>query len=119
MPVRGLLGAVLLAISCVALAELQLTTAQAKSHVGEKATVCGTVASAKYAARAKGMPTFLNLDKPFPDHIFTAVIWGHNRPRFPTPPESLTGSFICVSGFITSYRNVPQIIVNDPSQIGQ
>jgi hypothetical protein len=119
MPVRGLFGAVLLAIPCVALADLQLTAAQAKSHVGEKAKVCGTVASAKYVSRSKGMPTFLNLDKPFPDQIFTAVVWGHDRPRFPTPPESLAGSFICVSGFITSYRNVPEIIVSDPSQIGR
>lgn len=119
MSVRGLFGAALLAISCVALAELQLTAAQAKNHVGEKAKVCGTVASAKYATGAKGMPTFLNLDKPFPDQIFTAVIWGHDRRRFPAPPESLAGSFICVSGFITSYRNVPEIIVNDPSQIGR
>ena len=119
MPVRGLFGAALLAISGVALAEPQLTAAQAKSHVGEKAKVCGTVASAKYLPRAKGMPTFLNLDKSFPDQIFTAVIWGHRRPRFSTPPESLAGSFICVSGFITSYRNLPEIIVNDPSQIGR
>jgi hypothetical protein len=119
MPVRGLFGAVLLAISWVALAELQLTAAQAKSHVGEKAKVCGTVASTKYLPRSKGMPTFLNLDRPYPDQIFTAVIWGHDRRRFPIPPESLAGSFICVSGFITSYRNVPEIIVNDPSQIGR
>jgi hypothetical protein len=34
MPVRGLFGAALLAISCIALAELQLTAVQAKSHVG-------------------------------------------------------------------------------------
>lgn len=119
MPVRGLFGAALLAMSGVALAELQLTAAQATSHVGEKAKVCGTVASAKYVPRSRGMPTFLNLDKPFPDHIFTAVIWGHNRPRFPTPPEALAGSFICVSGLITSYRNLPEIVVNDPSQIGR
>jgi hypothetical protein len=117
--IQGLFGALLLAISCPALAEVQLTAVQAKSHVGEKAKVCGTVASAKYLPRSKGMPTFLNLDKPFPDQIFTAVIWGHDRPRFPTPPESWGGSIICVSGFITSYRDVPEIIVNHPSQISR
>ena len=39
-----------------------LTADQAPSHVGENATICGTVASANYAAHAKGQPTFLNLD---------------------------------------------------------
>jgi hypothetical protein len=42
----------------------KLTTAEAKDHVGEQATVCGKVASARYAATSRGKPTFLNLDKP-------------------------------------------------------
>jgi hypothetical protein len=44
-----------------------LTAAQAKDHVGEPATVCGVVASATFATRTKGQPTFLNLDQPYPN----------------------------------------------------
>ena len=43
-----------------------LTAEQAASHVGETATVCGTVASAHYARRARSQPTFLDLGKPYP-----------------------------------------------------
>src|SRR5712692_5691208 len=52
---------------------------EAASHVGESTTVCGLVASATHAARSRGAPTFLNLGKPYPDQIFTAVIWGDDR----------------------------------------
>lgn len=104
--------------SCFAAsADPLLSAAQAASHIGEHAKVCGVVASAKYAARSKGSPTFLNLDKPYPAQIFTAVIWGDARDRFPTPPESLAGEVICVDGVISSFRGTPEIIVSDPSQI--
>jgi hypothetical protein len=45
------------------------------------------VASAKYAENSRGQPTFLNLDLPYPDHIFTAVIWSEDRAAFDEPPE--------------------------------
>ncbi len=57
-----------------------LTAVQAKHHVGKPRPVCGVVANATFAARSKGLPTFLNLEKPYPEHIFTALIWGSERP---------------------------------------
>jgi hypothetical protein len=54
----------------------QLTAAEAKDHIGKKLIVCGTVVSARHATRSRGQPTFLNLDKPYPNQIFTVVIWG-------------------------------------------
>jgi hypothetical protein len=47
----------------------KLTTAEAKEHIGEQATVCGKVASARYAATTRGKPTFLDLDKPYPGPV--------------------------------------------------
>jgi hypothetical protein len=44
----------------------KLTAAEAKDHIGERATVCGRVASTRYAVTSRGKPTFLNLDKPYP-----------------------------------------------------
>jgi len=66
-------------------AEQRLTATQAKAHVGEQATVCGSVAGVHYATRSKGEPTFINLDKPYPDQIFTILIWGSDRPKFGNP----------------------------------
>ena len=95
-----------------------ISPADAHKYVGEKKTVCGQVASATYAARSRRQPTFLNLDRPYPNHIFTVVIWGSDRNKFKTPPETLfKAKTICVTGVIDVYRGKPQIIVRDPSQI--
>lgn len=104
-------------LSGVATARETIRAADAIKHVGKQATVCGLVASAKYAEASAGSPTFLNLDEPYPDHVFTAVIWGTSRGNFPSPPETLRGRRICVSGTITTYRGRAQIEVSRPSQI--
>jgi hypothetical protein len=64
------------ALPCIAQAQTpHLTAAEAKNHVGETATVCGRVASAHFAEKAKGLPTFMNLDMPYPQQIFTILIY--------------------------------------------
>ena len=57
--------------------------------------------SAKYAQTSRRSPTFLNLDQPYPNQVFTAVIWGDPRPWFKSAPELLQGHSICVTGTIT------------------
>jgi hypothetical protein len=59
-----------------------ITAAEAENHIGDTATVCGQVASTKYAASSRGQPTFINLDKPYPSPIFTVLIWGLDRAKF-------------------------------------
>ena len=111
-----ILIAVQLAASAARAAD-SLSAADAANHIGELAEVCGIVASATYATRSRGQPTFLNIDRPYPDHIFTALIWGSNRARFDYAPETLKGERICVRGVITAYRGKPQIVVSTPSQL--
>jgi DNA/RNA endonuclease YhcR with UshA esterase domain len=86
-------------------------------YVGRGATVCGVVASAKYAEQTHRQPTFLNLDKPYPNQVFTAVIWGSDRSAFSYAPESLVGRKICVSGSVELYKGKAEIIVSGPGQI--
>lgn len=96
----------------------RISAAEAAQHVGEVAEVCGRVASAAHIAAVKGQPTFLNLDRPYPDQPFNVVIWGSARSRFDTPPErAFDGKEICVTGLIETYRGKPQIVVSDPEQI--
>jgi DNA/RNA endonuclease YhcR with UshA esterase domain len=95
----------------------KITPGEASAHIGQTATVCGHVASTKYAYRLKGRPTFLNLDKPYPNQIFTVVIWGSDRSAFGTPEAAYSGKNICVTGIIKSYRGIPEIIAKRPSQI--
>ena len=81
---------------------------EAAVHIGEEATICGVVASATFAARSRRQPTFLNLDKPYPNHIFTVVIWGTDRAAFSPPPEvAYRNKRVCVTGFIKEYRGRP------------
>jgi len=101
-----------------AVAQERISPTDAANYVGKSVTVCGKVASATYSARSKGRPTFLNLDRPYPNQIFTALIWGENRSKFSPPPDkAYSGKQICVTGVISTYRNQPQIVVKDPSQI--
>ena len=98
-------------------AQKKLTAAEAKEHFGETTTVCGKVVSTSYADSSRGHPTFLNLDKPYPNQIFTTVIWGENRSKFGKPEEDYKGKRICVSGTITAYGGKPEMVVSDPSQL--
>lgn len=94
-----------------------LTAAEAKNHVGENATVCGTVVSTHYSERTKGNPTFLNLDEPYPRQIFTILIWGSDRGKFGDPEGKFGNKRVCVTGVIKDYKGVPEVIVEQPSQI--
>ncbi len=112
----------LLAVTCfnttAALAQERIRSSEAGQYVGKKVTVCGQVASTNFAARSRGRPTFLNLDRPYPNQIFTVVIWGENRAKFGGSPEQLYRSRrICVTGTVSTYRGQPQIVASDPSQI--
>jgi DNA/RNA endonuclease YhcR with UshA esterase domain len=112
--------ATLLAISLFGaslFAQKKLTTSEAKEHIGETATVCGTVVSARYAASTKGQPTFLNLDRAYPGQVFTVLIWGSDRAKFVAPETDYRGKRICATGKITEYRGVPEIIASEPRQI--
>jgi hypothetical protein len=97
--------------------EKKITAAEAGQHVGRTATVCGVVASGRYAKPTRGRPTFLNLDKPYPDQVFTILIWGENRAKFGTPEQSLLHKRVCVSGSIREYGGKPEIVASEPSQI--
>jgi micrococcal nuclease len=98
-------------------AQKKITALEAKDHINESATVCGNVVSARFSASTKGKPTFLNLEKPYPNQIFTVVIWGSNRTKFGTPEIEYKGKRICVTGKIENFRGVPEIDASDPQQV--
>jgi hypothetical protein len=92
--------------------------AEAASMVGERAVVCGRVVATNFAREVRGRPTYLNLERPFPDQPFDVVIWGRYRERFLVPPEThFRNRTICVSGVVTSHRSTPRIEATSPAQI--
>jgi hypothetical protein len=98
-------------------AQTSVTAAEAKSHVGERATVCGKVVSTRWAESSRGSPTFLNFDQPYPDQVFTLVIWGYDRSKFNSPETTYRGKRVCVTGKISAFKGVPEVVANDPAQI--
>ena len=112
-----LIVTVVLTVTLSVLAEKTLKATEAKDHIGEQATVCGKVVSSRYAESSRGSPTFLNFDQPYPNQVFTLLIWGRDRSKFGNPETSYRGKRICVTGKISDYKGVPEILVNAPPQV--
>jgi hypothetical protein len=99
---------VLLVSASIAWGESTLSTTDAARHIGEHTTVCGEIASEHTATRSRGTPTFINLDAPYPNQIFTALVWGSDRANVGNLPRN---GRICVTGTITEYRGTPEIVL--------
>jgi hypothetical protein len=106
----------ILALWALPMSAATVSPDDAAGHVGETTTVCGMVASAKFVVGSRAQPTFLDLGKPYPNAVFTAVIFGDDRPKFGTPE---IGKRACVIGQIRDYRGRPEIILSDPGQLSE
>lgn len=96
----------------------QVTAEQAKYFVGDECTVCGKVVSTKFLESSNSQPTFLNLDKKFPEQVFTLVIFGKDRVNFTYAPEEyLYNKTICIKGKVEDRNGTPQMIVSEESAI--
>jgi hypothetical protein len=62
-----------------------------------------------YEASTNGSPTFCN-DAPFPDNIFTMVVWGEDWTDY-------DGQCLVITGRVTAFHAKPQIEARDRSQI--
>ena len=115
--IAALVACVAVHVATPAVADDMLTPDQAPLHIGENATVCGVVASTRYAAGTKGQPTFLNFDLPYPRQIFSVVIWGSDRPKFGTPDTTLMGKRTCATGTIQSFEARPRSSLLTPDSL--
>jgi hypothetical protein len=106
----SLAAAFLLSGVLIPAAAQTIPSTDAKNHIGEKATVCGLVVSKSTAAQSQGTPTFIDLDKPYPDESFTVVIWERDKAAVGVLPSS---GQLCVTGIITDYRGRAEIVLHD------
>ena len=119
---RMLRGAVLATVwlataAMVSAQTARITAREAKNHAGEKATVCGKVVGIHFVSSGKGQPTFIHFDQQYPDQVFTLVIWKTDRAKFGRPEELYRDKDLCVTGKITIYLGIPEIVASNPSQI--
>ena len=98
-----------------------VTPADAMSQVGRAAKVCGVVASTVYEPNSRAHPTFVTLispDQPSANRALTAVIYGTDRAKFGGNPEAvLQGQRVCVTGFVSFFRQRPEMILSNPAQV--
>lgn len=89
-------------------------TVQAQFYMGknEAIKVCGTVVSIKMPSKGN---IFLNLDKKFPNQLFTVTIFKDNVSNFSYSPDTfLSGKTICVTGKVANFNGTPTMnIVNE------
>jgi hypothetical protein len=95
----------------------KVPAAQAGEFLGRRATVCGSVASARYAENAEGQPTFLFIGAAFPNHPFSVRIWGRDREKFGIDLTSLAGKTVCATGEIGRANNRPEIVVRSADKL--
>ena len=103
---------ILLVCALVALAPLHgaerhtYSTAEAKNHIGEDATVVGLVTKVSFARKAE----FLNFDGEYPNQLFSAVIFAVDFDRV-GEVKTYVGQKVAVTGTIKLYHGKPQINV--------
>jgi len=91
---------------------------EAVAHVGDSITVTGKVFSTRYFENSKDAPTLMNLGAAYPNQLLTVVIYGESRSKFSQSPEVFyKNKNITVSGRVELYKNQPQIVVRDASQL--
>lgn len=93
-----------------------VSTIAVKYHVNSRIGVCGTVVSTKYHEPSGG--TFLNLDRKFPNQVFSVTIWKDARNNFTYRPEQyLLNKEVCIQGDIRMNRGTPTMNITHEAAI--
>lgn len=56
-----------LGLASTALMAQAIATSEAAKHIQERETVCGMIAGEHTAVSSRGTPTFIKLDRPYPN----------------------------------------------------
>jgi len=102
----------------------RVAAADAKSHVGETATVCGKVVDTKvpkYGIAGHGKPVSFDLDQPEPNPIFYFVAFGSKAGDAGVQEvvDAYKGKNVCVTGKISQMPTggAPLIMAADRAKI--
>ena len=89
------------------------STAEAKNHVGEFASVVGVV---EQVSSSRSGTQFLNFDGRFPHAPFTAVVFASDAAAVGDVTQ-YEGKHVAVTGKIALYRGTPEIVVKKPNAL--
>ncbi|MDD5151389.1 MAG: hypothetical protein PHC28_13105 [Flavobacterium sp.] len=108
---KNLILVFLFAFSTNCFSQDTITTVKVKEYMDKEVCVVGKVVSFKLASEGKNT-NFINIDKPYPESIFSVVITNSYLEKLNIKIEDLKDRVIYVKGTISTYKN-------DPKQIPQ
>lgn len=95
-----------------------IAATEAADHIKQNLTVCGKVDDVKIFKKNNKTHLFLNIGGRYPHQVFSVVLWDKvARSLKGNPVDLFLNKMIAVKGEIVTYRNKPEIIVKDLSQI--
>jgi len=90
-------------------------TALAKKKIGKKVSVCGKVVATRYSKKEH---LWMNLDRQFPDQLFSVFVRKENLVNFDTDlAEYYNNTEICVNGIVSKFSGKPGIELIDDNAI--
>jgi hypothetical protein len=108
---KNLVTVLFLVFSINCFSQDTITTAKVKDYMDKEVCIIGKVVSFKLAAEGKNT-NYINIDKPYPESVFTVVISNNYLEKLNLKIEDLKNKNIYIKGKITTYKN-------DPKQIPQ
>ena len=108
---KNILFVFLVTFSIHCFAQDTITTTKVKDYMDKEVCVLGKVVSFKLASEGK-FTNYINIDKPYPESVFTVVITNNYLEKLNIKIEDLKDKTIYIKGKITTYKN-------DPKQIPQ
>lgn len=108
---KTIITAIFCLISINCFSQDTITASQAKDYMDKIVCVKGKAVSFKEASEGRNI-NYINIDKPYPDNIFTVVITTQYLERLKLKFEDVKNKIIYIKGKITTYKN-------DPNQIPQ
>ena len=90
----------------------------AANHVGDSIKICGKIFGGRFFETSNNSPTLLNMGAAFPTSPLTVMIPGDVRSKMGYAPEiELKEKNVCVSGKIVLFKEKPQVIIYNTSQL--
>ena len=106
---KTILTLALVLISSLSFSQEKITTSQAKENLGKEVILKGKVASIKLASEGR-TTNYINIDKAYPDNIFTVVLTNKYLEEHQLDIANSVGKEITVKGTISVYEKDPKKI---------
>lgn len=108
---------ILLSVSSAKTIAQTIPTDSVINYIGKTVKVCDKVYGT-HVSKGEKKVTSLNLGADFPSQKLSVVIFESDLSKFSYKPEIfLKDKNVCVTGKVMTYKEKPQIILNDPANL--